>query len=43
MKPKKPLLGYLLYKYLNIETPAYRRYQDRYLRYMRDIILSKPL
>lgn len=43
MKPKKPLLGYLLYKYLNIETSAYRSYQDRYLRYMRETIISKTL
>lgn len=40
MKPKRPILGYLLYKYFKIEISSYRSYQDRYLRYMRNLIIK---
>jgi hypothetical protein len=34
VEPKKPVLGYLLYKYLGIETKSYKQYWKKYCEYM---------
>lgn len=34
VEPKKPILGYLLYKYLGIETFKYKVYWKKYCDYM---------
>ena len=41
--PIKPILGYLLYKYLGIKTKRYSQYWKNYCEYMQyKLIMSKP-
>ena len=43
VEPKRPVLGYLLYKYLGIEIPKYKKYWEEYCNYMQYLlIMSKP-
>jgi hypothetical protein len=43
IRPKKPILGYLLFKYLGIETKRYSQYWKNYCEYMQyELIMSKP-
>ena len=39
-EPKKPILGYLLYKYLGIETYNYRQYWKKYCNYMKYTLVT---
>lgn len=43
VEPKRPILGYLLYKYLGIETERYSQYWNSYCEYMQYlIIMNRP-
>ena len=43
VEPKRPILGYLLYKYLDIETFKYKVYWKKYCNYINyKLIMSKP-
>lgn len=33
-KPKRPPLGYLIYRYFGVSTFSYQRYWKKYCRYM---------
>lgn len=42
VEPKKPILGYLLYKYLGIEIKSYKQYWKNYCDYIDyQLILTK--
>lgn len=39
VEPKRPIIGHLLYKYLNIETPKYKKYWKKYCIYMHNALI----
>lgn len=39
-EPKKPLFDYLLYRWFNIETPRYKRYWEKYSKFMQYILIQ---
>lgn len=42
-EPKRPILGYLLYKYLGIETYNYSIYWKKYCNHMQYLlIMNRP-
>ena len=40
-EPRRPILGYLLYKYFGIETSSYRFYWRRYCNYMNYLLYTQ--
>lgn len=41
-RPKRPIIGHILYKYFGIETSRYKRYWKSYCIYMHNsLILNK--
>lgn len=42
VEPKRPILGYLLYKYFGIETKKYKQYWKDYCEYINyKLLLTK--
>lgn len=39
-EPKKPIFDYLLYRWFNIETPRYKRYWEKYSKFMQYILIQ---
>lgn len=39
-EPKKPIFDCLLYRWFNIETPRYKRYWEKYSKFMQYILIQ---